>query len=245
MATKKTNTRTASSKKTTSTRSRSRSQAKTTSVAPQTAATPTTTPAFSVPKLSTNFLLGFAIVVLSGIALFLVAQRYRGLLIAGTVNKTPITRWELNKVLTNRYGDAVLEELVNNELLTQEAAKQGITITDEDLANERQSLVDSLGGEENLASALTQYGLSEADLSDQLRLKLTQDRLSDKLFDVNITDEEIAEYFEANQAMYEGVELDQVREEIKQGLTQQQLQQEFYAWFDQLKSEAQIETYIN
>ena len=129
---------------------------------------PTTTPAFSVPKLSTNFLLGFAIVVLSGIALFLVAQRYRGLLIAGTVNKTPITRWELNKVLTNRYGDAVLEELVNNELLTQEAAKQGITITDEDLANERQSLVDSLGGEENLASALTQYGLSEADLSDQL-----------------------------------------------------------------------------
>jgi len=82
-------------------------------------------------------------------------------------------------------------------------------------------------------------------LSDQLRLKLTQDRLSDKLFDVNITDEEIAEYFEANQAMYEGVELDQVREEIKQGLTQQQLQQEFYAWFDQLKSDSQIETYIN
>lgn len=245
MATKKTNTRTASSKKTTSTRSRSRSQAKTASVAPQTATTSTTTPAFSTPKLSTNFLLGLAIVVLSGIALFLVAQRYRGLLIAGTVNKTPITRWELNKILTNRYGDAVLEELVNNELLTQEAAKQGITITDEDLANERQSLVDSLGGEENLASALTQYGLSEADLSDQLRLKLTQDRLSDKLFDVNITDEEIAEYFETNKAMYEGVELDQVREEIKQGLTQQQLQQEFYAWFDQLKSEAQIETYIN
>ena len=245
MATKKTNTRTASSKKTTSTRSRSRSQAKTASVAPQTATTSTTTPAFSVPKLSTNFLLGLAIVVLSGVALFLVAQRYRGLLIAGTVNKTPITRWELNKVLTNRYGDAVLEELVNNELLTQEAAKQGITITDEDLANERQSLVDSLGGEENLASALTQYGLSEDDLSDQLRLKLTQDRLSDKLFDVNITDEEIAEYFEANQAMYEGVELDQVREEIRQGLTQQQLQQEFYAWFDQLKSESQIETYIN
>ena len=245
MATKKTNTRTASSKKTTSTRSRSRSQAKTASVAPQTATTSTTTPAFSTPKLSTNFLLGLAIVVLSGVALFLVAQRYRGLLIAGTVNKTPITRWELNKILTNRYGDAVLEELVNNELLTQEAAKQGITITDEDLANERQSLVDSLGGEENLASALTQYGLSEADLSDQLRLKLTQDRLSDKLFDVNITDEEIAEYFETNKAMYEGVELDQVREEIKQGLTQQQLQQEFYAWFDQLKSEAQIETYIN
>lgn len=245
MATKKTNTRTASSKKTTSTRSRSRSQAKTASVAPQTATTSTTTPAFSTPKLSTNFLLGLAIVVLSGIALFLVAQRYRGLLIAGTVNKTPITRWELNKILTNRYGDAVLEELVNNELLTQEAAKQGITITDEDLANERQSLVDSLGGEENLVSALTQYGLSEADLSDQLRLKLTQDRLSDKLFDVNITDEEIAEYFETNKAMYEGVELDQVREEIKQGLTQQQLQQEFYAWFDQLKSEAQIETYIN
>jgi len=45
--------------------------------------------------------------------------------------------------------------------------------------------------------------------------------------------------------MYEGVELDQVREEIKQGLTQQQLQQEFYAWFDQLKSDSQIETYIN
>lgn len=244
MATKKTNPRTTSSKKTASTRSRSRTRTKTASVTPQTASASATPTASSAPKFSTNFLLGFAIVVLSGIALFLIAQRYRGLLIAGTVNKTPITRWELNKVLTNRYGDAVLEELVNNELLTQEAAKQGITITAEDLANERQSLVDSLGGEENLASALTQYGLTEADLSDQLRLKLTQDRLSDKLFDVNITDEQIAEYFEANQAAYEGVELDQVRQEIKQGLTQQQLQQEFYTWFDQLKSESQIETYL-
>jgi len=223
----------------------------TTKRAPQKAATPkTTTPttlhSFSLPaKFSPNFVTSVAIVVLAGLSLFFLAQRYRGLVIAGVVNKTPITRWQLNKVLTNRYGEAVLEELVNNELLNQEAAKQGIVVSSEDLAKERQSLVDSLGGEENLASALQQYGLTESDLTDQIRLRIIQEQLADKLFTVDITDEQVQEYFDSNESLYEGQSLDEVKEDIRNSLKQQQVQQEFYAWFDQLKQNTQIKTYLD
>lgn len=208
--------------------------------------TPITSPV-KLPKTNLNprFLGQVLLVILLGVGMFLLAKQYRGLVVAGTVNKSIITRWELNNLLTKRYGQAVLEELVNNELLRVEAEKQGITVTDEDIAAERQNLVDNLGGEEGLQQALVQYGLSEVDLADQIRLRLLQERLAEKLFSTEVTDEEVKTYFDANKALYEDKEFDAVKEEIKTGLLQQKTQQEFLTWFNQLKEEADINIYID
>lgn len=245
MATKKTTPKT-STKKTADKKPRSSRPSKSikTGAIAAAASTPSTPASPSRFNLSTNNLIVIAIVVLLGITIFLTAQHYRGLVIAAIVNKTPITRWELNQALTSRYGDAVLEELIARELLTQEAAKVGITITDEEISAERQSLVDSLGGESNLTDTLAQYNLTEADLTDQLRFGLIQERLAAELFNIVVTDEQVEEHFNTNKSMYEGRKFDDVREGIKENLSQQQLQQEFNTWFDQLKSSSQIEIYI-
>ena len=199
----------------------------------------------STSKLPTlRFLTSVILVILFGISMFYLAKRYRGMVIAATVNKTPISRWQLNKTLTARYGSAVLEELVNNELITQQAAKEGIVISQEDLKQERTKLVESLGGEDGLSTALSQYGLTEADLNAQLKLRLLQQRLAEKLFKVEVSDDDIKKYFETNTTIYKDKKLDDVKAEIKESLYQQRIQQEFFAWFEQLKKDSRISIYI-
>jgi foldase protein PrsA len=195
--------------------------------------------------MSMRFLTSVVLVVLLGTAVFYLAKRYRGLVIAGIVNKTPITRWELNKTLSRRYGQAVLDELVNNQLLTQEATKQGITVSQVEIDAERTKLAESLGGEENLASAMVQYGLSDSDLQDQLRLRLLQEGLSAKMFDIQVSEEEVAAYFTTNATLYEGKQLEDVRDEITASLRDQKLQQEFFTWFDKAKQDAQVTSYLD
>ena len=68
-------------------------------------------------KSNPRFVLNLIIIILIGVTVFLLAKRYRSLVIAGVVNKSPITRMELNQVLTKRYGKAVLDELINEKIL--------------------------------------------------------------------------------------------------------------------------------
>lgn len=195
-------------------------------------------------KPNIKFLTSFILVVLVGAILFYGARRYRGFILAGMVNKTPITRWELNKVLSRRYGQAVMEELINNKLLSQAAQDKGITISSEDIAQELLKLEESLGGKENLELARVQYGLSQEDLNDQVRLRLLQERLAAQLFPTEISDEEVSEYYSANESLYEDQTLQEVAQEIKDLLTSQQLQQEFFTWFEEFKQSAQLQNFL-
>lgn len=184
------------------------------------------------------------LIILLGTALFFLAQRYRGQLVAAFVNRTPITRFELNRVLTQRYGQAVLDELINTRILREEAGKQGITVSSEDINEEIKALQERLGGNEALQAALTQYGLSREDLDSQVELRLMQQKLTDKLFPVTVSDEDAQKYFDQNKVMFEGQKFEDVKEEVLGTLKEQQLQEKFTTWFEELKSKARINIFI-
>lgn len=201
---------------------------------------------FTTPskKQPVPFFAKLLVLVLIGVAIFWVVRKYRGSIIAAVVNKAPIMRYELNQKLVERYGQTVLDEMVNERLLGQLAKKEGITVTSEDIQKERDALKERLGGEENLQTALQQYGLTEADLNSQITLKLYQQRLAEKLFKVEVSDEEVKTFFDDNKTLYEGKKFDDVKGEIKESLKQQKLQQEFSQWFEEQRKAAQIQTYI-
>lgn len=202
----------------------------------------TATTKSSGPNL--KFLAQLLVVLALGTGLFLVATKYRGLVVAAMVNRTPISRIQLNQVLTRRYGKPVLDELVAQELLTQEAQKQNVQVTKDDMDKEFKALQDRLGGADNLKQALTQYGLSQDDLMEQIRLRLIQTKLSDKLFNINISDDDAKQYFTDNSALFKDKKLDDVKNDIKTTLKTQKQQEQFSKWFEDLKSKAQISVFI-
>lgn len=195
-------------------------------------------------NINWKFLSRVALVVVIGLALFLLAKKYRGLVLAGVINSTPITRWQLNQVMSDRYGKTTFEEIVNNEILKQEAAKMKVEVTAQEIADQIKELTDKVGGEEALKDALTQYGLTRAELEDQIRMSVLQKKIAEKQTAVEVTADEVAAYFKQNAASFGTKKLEEVKDQIMESLKDQKMQEAFNNWFTEVKAKANIQSYL-
>lgn len=203
------------------------------------------TPISSSVKFSPiKFLRLLAIVVLAGILIFGVIKKYRHLFIVGVVNTTPITRWQLDKMIFDRYGKSSLDELVNVSLLDQLSKQNKISITQDDIKNETTDLEIRLGGKEALKANMERFGVDEAKLKEEIRSILIQRKLSQKLFNITITDEEISQYYNDNKTIFAKQTIEQARDDIKKSLEQQKSQQQFTDWFQEQRTKAKISLFI-
>lgn len=191
-----------------------------------------------------KFLRLLAIVVLAGILIFGVVKKYRHLFIVGVVNTTPITRWQLDKMVFDRYGKSTLEELVNVTLLDQLSKQNKVTVTEDDIKNETTDLETRLGGKEALKANMERFGVDEAKLREEIRSILLQRKLSQKLFNLTASDEEISKYYNDNKALFAKQTIEEVRDDIKKSLEQQKSQQQFTDWFQEQRTKAKISLFI-
>lgn len=208
--------------------------------------TPTTneTVVNSKKSFNTKFLRQVLLVLIIGSLAFFLARRYRGLIIAATVNSTPISRIELNQKLNERYGKSVLDEMVNTALIKDLARQNDITVTEEDVKSERQKIVDNLGGEEALNTTLEQYGMTSTEFEERLKSVSLERKLSDKLFPVEISDADAQKFYEDNKDAMGGKSFEELKADIVDNLKQQKQQQQFSDWFKQEKDKAKIQTFI-
>lgn len=128
-----------------------------------------------------------------------------------TVNGTKITKDDLYNTLETYYGDSivsVLDRMVTEELVDQEAKAKNITLTDKDLADEIAGMKLDYGTEENFNSFLTYYGMTEDDLKRELKLSATVRLLLQS--EVEVTDEQVQAYFDENKTNL-GSSAEQVR----------------------------------
>ncbi|EKD90974.1 MAG: hypothetical protein ACD_30C00054G0021 [uncultured bacterium] len=156
-------------------------------------------------------------------------------LIAAWVNNRPVTRLELNNALQNRYGKDVLEELIVERLIEEEARKRSLTVSQEELDNEIKKVEEQQGGAEQLAQILTAQNISRNDFNKLVRLQL----LRQKMFGAgkDATDEEVEKYIEENK---DSLALEQrtaseeakFKESIKEQLKNQKVNQEFNTWLN-------------
>ena len=115
-----------------------------------------------------------------------------------------------NDAELQRVMQEVVADLVNQELLTQEARRQSVEVTDADIAPQVERFVSQarqqVGSNERLAEELQRAGLGTLDqwrrsIADQIRRRELQERLvaklrgEGKLPPAPVTDAEIAEYF--------------------------------------------------
>lgn len=175
---------------------------------------------------------------------FLGGYYIKSLFIVATVNGSPISRMKIIKELEKRGGASILESMVTEKLIKQEAARRRISVTNEEIDSAIANIEVSLKSQsQDLKSALALQGMTLNDLKNQITLqKLVEKLLTDK---VTVTDEEITKYITDNKiSLPEGTDQENSRSTIKQQITQEKLGQEIQALLDTLKKAAKINIFV-
>ncbi|MBN2111915.1 peptidylprolyl isomerase [Candidatus Woesearchaeota archaeon] len=170
-------------------------------------------------KKSKNMKLKKGLIILAAIAVIIVllvaaAKYFRSEeKVAATVNGEKIMKEEVlaeylkvpveyRNLMTT---DTILEGMIVEKLLLQEADKMGITVTDEEVDVYTQALLDAYGiTEENLTKSLEEAGSNMEELKEQFRdrLIITQ-LLNETIFsEIEVSEDEINNYYEENIAQF-------------------------------------------
>ncbi|CAN5692127.1 hypothetical protein BH11PAT2_BH11PAT2_04670 [soil metagenome] len=185
-----------------------------------------------------------AAIVAGLLAILAVGFLLKGLVVAATVNGSPISRASVTRELEQQGGKAVLDALITEKLIETEALRQGAIPTEDDVTQEIKKLEEQVkmqGG--TLKDALAQQGLTEEKLREQIRTQIEIEKLlADK---VAVTDEEIEAFLSENKITLpeESDKALAVKEQIRDQLKDKKLQENAKTYVETLKTSAKIKYY--
>ncbi|WP_308637820.1 peptidylprolyl isomerase [Paenibacillus silvisoli] len=119
----------------------------------------------------------------------------------GSVNGVTITKNQLYDTMIAVGGQQTLNNLIQDELVLQEAKKKGIVISDKDAEAEIANIKKRFPSESEFQTALQQANMTLEDLKKQIPAQLRIRKLAEQR--VKVTDEEVKQYFEANRANFD------------------------------------------
>ena len=120
--------------------------------------------------------------------------------IVGKVGDVEITKEEFYNKLVEQHGEESLNAMISDKIIELEIKKADIQITDEEVAEEFTKMEEYYGGAEVLATQMAQYNMTKETMNENIKLNLAMKKLVAS--DVVISDEEIAEFYTANAAMF-------------------------------------------
>jgi len=185
-----------------------------------------------------------AIIIVVIIALGVLAYIYKGLFIAATVNGSPISRLAIIQELEKASGKNLLDSLIIEKLVQNEANAKKITVSNDEINGEIKKIEDRVVAQgSTLNAALAAQGMTMEDLKKQIILQKEVEKLvADK---INVTDEEVTQYIKDNAiSIPEGQEATTTAQ-IKDELRNQKLNKEAAALITTLKSQAKIRYFVN
>lgn len=139
----------------------------------------------------------------------------------------------------NLIKEQVMDILVDQEIVNQEAAEKGITVTEKEADEELDKVKEQAG--EQFATILEQYEMSEDEFKAQLVEELLTSKYVSQEIDEGITDEEIEEYY--NQMKEENEEIPEL-EEIKEDIVSLLQSEKLQTRIEEIKENAEIEELI-
>jgi parvulin-like peptidyl-prolyl isomerase len=183
---------------------------------------------------------GIAFLVL--IAALIIVKNF---VLAASVNGQIISRLSIIKELEKREGKALLDQKVTEALINQEAKKQNLVITQEEIDAEVNKIADNLKQRsQDLDQALQAQGMTKADLNNQLKTQLIVQKLASA--EASVSDQDIETYMKDNKdTLPKGAKPEEIKDSIKQMLGQQKQRDAVQAWLTDLKAKANINYFIN
>ncbi len=186
-----------------------------------------------------NLYVRYLVIVLIVVVIGVFAFFKKNWFVVAVVNGQPITTVEFYQNLKAQSGEEVLEQMVRNKLIFQEATKKGVDISDGDIDKKLAEIEKQVGGKDQLKSALEARNITPADFRTQVKVQLIVEKLLEK--DIAVTEAEIDEFIaknptDPNVAGDSGPN----REEIKNQLRSQKLNEKYQSWYSNLQKSANI-----
>ncbi|MBT9259610.1 MAG: peptidylprolyl isomerase [Clostridiales bacterium] len=143
------------------------------------------------------------------VALFLFVSTKEGGGVVARVNGEAITRDAFYEELVAQAGPAVLDRMVTDLLVRQEARKKGVTVSPQEVDRQIEEMAAQFPSEEAFHQALALYGYTEASLRRQLETNLLVKAILEP--QVEVTEEDLKAYFEERKDRYNQPEKVKVR----------------------------------
>lgn len=170
---------------------------------------------------------------------------YKSLFIVAMVNGQPISRLSYYQELERQGGSQALSGIITKTLVFQEAAKQNVSVSDDEINKEIKTIEERLKSQgQQLDQLLAFQGLNREGLSEQIRLQKLAEKMASK--DTKVTDAEIDEYLK-NNPLPTGTTASskEDRDKIREQLRQQKASQAIEKWLETLRNKAKVERYVN
>ena len=208
------------------------------------------TGAFSLPKKFNLLKVGFknflqkkdfrrgAYLALTVLVIGFLFYRFRDRFIAGVVNGEPIFRYQLSGRLNSQYARTVLEDLIVEKLINQEARAKKISILPEELSAAIEKLEKQLGEGTKIESVLALQGINKATFEQQLKLQLLVRKIMES--QITISDEEVADYIKQNLDQMEATSEAEMKAEAKNSLLEEKISSEINSWISSLLEKGRI-----
>ncbi|MBI5448914.1 SurA N-terminal domain-containing protein [Candidatus Gottesmanbacteria bacterium] len=181
-------------------------------------------------------------VVVIALGLIGVAWMNKGMVVAAVVNGKPVFRWDLNRVMTARYGEQTLEGMISEQLIADAAKSSGVVVSKEDVDTKVADVLKSLGSNVSLDDLLKYQGMTKSDFENQIRLQLTVEKVLGR--DLEIADADVDAFIAANRATLVSTDAAALRQEAKNAITSQKVSEKLQPWFMELKDKAKITKFL-
>ena len=191
-------------------------------------------------QINTRTAIIIAIVIIIGVLAYI----YKGVFIAATVDGSPIMRLTIIQKLEKTSGKNLLDSLINERLIQNEARTKNIIVSDDEVNSQIKTIESQIatqGG--TLDAALAEAGMSMDDLKKQIMAqKEIEKLLADK---INVTDEEVAQYIKDNKVSIPQGQEATMADQIKSEMRNQKISTEAQTLITNLKSKAKIQRFVN
>lgn len=174
-------------------------------------------------------------VLVVGVWLFMTQQSKQSV---ATVNGSTISRAELNKKLVERFGEQTLEALIGERLIVDEASKQKVVASNEELQSKIAEVEKSLQGSMSLDESLALQGISRVEFENQMKMQLLIEKMLAS--QVAVTASEVADYVKNNKSTLTSSTAAEQLTEAETELKNTKMAQVFSEWFASLKEKATV-----
>ena len=142
-----------------------------------------------------------------------------------------------------------IDVLVNSALLKQAARKAGVVVTDDQITERYQGIVDAQGGEEALAARMAELKITKEGLMKDIEEEILIQTHLDSAIDIKsieVTKEEVDAFYKSvtSNPDVKVPPLEEVREQVEQEIRYGKQQELISDYIDTLKKDAQVEVLI-
>ena len=178
----------------------------------------------------------FLIILLLAVGVYF----FRSLFIVATVNGQPIWRLTLIRELEKQSGKETLDTLISKTLVLQEAKKQNVAVSGEEIDQEIKKLEENFSKQgQDLNQLLSTQGISREELMEEVRFQKIVEKIVGK--DINVTDQEVSNYLKQNENLLpKDSNTEELKSTVKRQLEQQKMNEKIQSWIESLQDSAKI-----